>query len=95
MANSIIITEVVFRPSSEDLERTGLLGWVSCTVNGCMRFNGLSLRRTREGLVNISFPARRDEWGRQHFYFRPLDDATRRTIESQVFAAIGIKAKVP
>ncbi len=69
----------------------GFLGWVSCTLNESIRLNGLALRRTREGRLALSFPARKDAMGRKHFFLRPLDDATRRKIERQVFRALGLE----
>src|SRR5262245_23693969 len=65
-------------------------GWVSATMNGSLRFDGISVRRTADGRLALSFPARRDTTGKQHPYLRPLDDATRRDIEHQIFAALGL-----
>jgi hypothetical protein len=70
---------------------TGLLGWISCTLNGSLRLDGLGLRRTAAGDLVISFPARRDAAGRQHPYVRPVDEVCRRDIEYQILAALGLE----
>lgn len=70
---------------------TGLLGWVSLVLGDLLRLDGLTLRRTSNGLLTLSFPARRDASGRQHAIVRPIDDAVRREIEEAVFAALGIE----
>ena len=89
--NALRVTHVRFKAASSREARTGLLGWVSCTVNGSLRLDGLSLRRTADARLVLSFPARRDGAGRQHFYVRPSDDRARREIERQVFQALGLE----
>ena len=82
------ITSVRFTPTGVEDQCKGLLGFVTCTV-GDLVLDGITVRRTREGRLTLSFPARRDRSGRDHPYIRPLDDATRREIEAQVFRALG------
>jgi hypothetical protein len=74
---------------------TGLLGWVSCVLQDTLRLDGLALRRTADGRLALSFPARKDARGREHPYVRPLDDRARREIEAQVFRALGIGEVTP
>ena len=76
--------------SSQDFAR-GLLGWVSFNIDGNLRIDGVGVRRTLDNRLALSFPARRDGSGRQHPFVRPLDDATRREIEAQVFQSLGIE----
>ena len=87
----ISITNVIFLAARPDEVSTGLLGWVSLVVNDTLRLDGLALRRTLDGHLALSFPARRDASGRQHTCVRPLDDRARREIEAQVFAALGLQ----
>jgi hypothetical protein len=68
----------------------GLIGYVSCILNGTFHLDGLALRRTIDGRRALSFPSRRDGAGRQHFYIRPMDNIARMEIEAQVFKALGI-----
>jgi DNA-binding cell septation regulator SpoVG len=82
------ISEVVFTTATAALAQTGLLGFVSCCLNRALRLDGLTLRRTQDGKLTLSFPARRDARGRQHHFVRPIDDETRREIERQVIEAI-------
>lgn len=85
---NIRLTEIRFAASSDAERRTGLLGWVSATLNGALRLDGLALRRTADGRLTVSFPAKRDGSGRQHHYVRPIDDASRREIERQLVEAV-------
>lgn len=87
------ITNVRFTQASESLQRAGLLGWISCELNGGFQLQGLTLRRTRNGRHLVGFPARKDGSGRLHFYFKPISTAAQRKIEQQVFRALGIREK--
>ncbi len=87
----IRIGNVRFTASSPRENESGLVGWVSCSVNGGLHLDGLALRRTAEGRLTLTFPARRDGSGRQHFYVRPLDERTRREIEFAVFKSLSIE----
>jgi len=85
---SIKITNVRFTSADETNVAAGLLGWVSLSLNGTVRLDGIAVRRTRENELTLSFPYRRDSAGRQHHIVRPLDDATHREIERQIIAAL-------
>jgi DNA-binding cell septation regulator SpoVG len=83
------ITNVRFSAAAPELARGGLLGFISCVVNGSFCVDGIALRRTRDGRRALSFPSRRDRRGREHPILVPIDDETRRAIECQVFEALG------
>ena len=84
------VTDVQFKAASSEEAQTGLLGWVSCTVNRSLRLDGITLRRTHGGRHALSFPARRDASGRQYFFVRPLGDAARKDFEHQIFVTLGL-----
>ena len=85
----ISITNIQFTAADRNDLETGLLGWISCILDGRLQLDGISLRRTRDGRQTLSFPARRDGIGRQRYFYRPLDNHTREQIERQVFDALG------
>lgn len=88
--NAIAITNIHFAAASKPEVETGLLGYVTATFNGALRVDGVALRRTINGRLALSFPARRDSMGNQHPFIAPIDDAARRDIETQVFSALGL-----
>ena len=47
-------------------ERNLLLGVVTVFMDASVRIEGITLRRTLEGRLALSYPARRDRRGRQH-----------------------------
>ena len=93
MTTCIEVTSVGFTAAPAADEKRGLLGWITCVVNGVLMLDGITLRRTLAGKYTLSFPARRDASGREHPYVRPLGDDVRRDIESQMFQALGIQPK--
>lgn len=68
---------------SADDERQGLLGFLSVTY-GPWIFDGITLRRTADGRLAVSFPARSDRSGRKHALIRPIDSETRESIEREL-----------
>ena len=76
--------------SASDLEiESGLLGWLSFELDGSLRVQGCTLRRTQGGKLTVSYPARRDAVGRRHFILRPVCDRVRQHLEREIFRALG------
>jgi len=88
------IAGVRFTPAPEHDHQKGLLGYASFLVGNGLRVDGVCLRRTKGGRLALSFPSRRDRYGRTHPYLRPICDDARRSIEDQVFAALGLDGEV-
>jgi hypothetical protein len=74
--------------ASDSEVRSGLLGYLSIRY-GPLLLDGITLRRTAEGRLALSFPARTDRAGRRHSYIRPVDAAARAQIEAVVLAQVG------
>ena len=88
----IRVDKIELRTAGAEAAETGLLGWLSFRLNRALAINGVALRRTRGGRYALSFPAKHDAFGQQHFIVRPLDDSARETIELQIFRALGLVA---
>jgi DNA-binding cell septation regulator SpoVG len=88
------VSEVRSVWASAPLRATGLEAWVSFTLNGSLRVDGVTLRRTRQGARYLSFPSRWDGDGREHPYIHPLDAEDRADLERQVFAALTTTGEV-
>ncbi|MFH2000103.1 MAG: hypothetical protein ABIK28_10495 [Planctomycetota bacterium] len=92
-SSNIKITNVQYTTASIEEVKHGLNGWVSCTLNGQIQLDGITVRRTRCGKTALSFPAKMDSFGNKHYYLRPLDETARRIIESQIFSALKCMGK--
>ena len=89
--NTILrITDVLQTPGNDNDIRSGLLAFLCATINGRIRIDGMTLRRTANGRLMVSFPSRRDSAGRHHPIIEPLDQATRLDLEQQIFAFLGV-----
>ncbi len=93
MSDEYEIRDAAFTPATRGDETRGLLGFLSFRLGEGLRVDGVALRRTSDGRMTLSWPARRDRQGRDHAYIRPIDDVTRRTIEAEILAAIGIEPR--
>lgn len=85
MSDPLIKLRSWVRGSDSDM-RSGLLGFVS-VIYGDLILDGLTIRRTAEGRLTISYPERRDGRGRRHPLFRPIDDDARLRIEKAIIGA--------
>ena len=90
---AVHISSVHFVPAASHEKSSGLLGWVRCEY-GDLRLDSIAVRRTLDGRLALSFPARTDHSGRRHAYVRPLGDAVRKAIEAQVFRALELSGTV-
>ena len=90
MRNPLRVSGVRMIAASPDDVESGLLGWLEVELNDTLQLDGLTLRRTSDGRLTISYPARTDSRGRRHSYARPLDDHARRDIERQVLESLGL-----
>ena len=84
-SQDLVVTSVRFTPASDPVQRSGVLGWVTCAV-GTLVLDGITVRRTREGRLTLSFPRGRGKYPP----VRPLDDEARRAIEREILAAIDL-----
>ena len=90
MDEGVRVRDVRYQAAPASDAHRGLLGFVSFRIGVGLRVDGVTLRRSREGRLVLSFPARRDRRGAEHPYLRPINDSTREAIEGQVFAALGL-----
>ena len=81
------VSSMHFTPAKPKLAGTGLLGWVTCTLNGNIQLGGIALRRTLDGRVVLSFPERTC-FGIRHRYVRLLDEDARQELEEQILAEL-------
>lgn len=82
-----MIHDVKFTPASDRDAERGLLAFVSLEY-GQLALDGITMRRTAQGNLTLSWPERRDRQGRRHAILRPLDDKARLDIEAAVLAEL-------
>ena len=92
MADVDIRIRTWVRGTADDVRR-GLLGYLSI-LYGNLVVDGVTVRRTAEGRLALSFPERRDKHGSRHSVVRPIDDASRREIEAAIFGQATLASEV-
>ncbi|MCP3919760.1 MAG: hypothetical protein GY711_29855 [bacterium] len=89
---SLRITDVRFTPTATDAG-DGLVGFLSMLVNDGLVVDGVTLRRSAEGELYLSYPARTDRNGTRHPYVRPREESLRVAIERQVLDQLDLARK--
>ena len=89
--SDLVVSNVRFTPATQRDVEDGLLGYLCLALNEVLVLDGLALRRSADGSKYISYPSRTDRAGSRHPYVRPLGDDARRTIQDQVFEALGVR----
>ena len=84
----ITLNEFKFSAANRMEMKTGLLGWIAFTVNGTLRVDGVTLRKTAEGRLTLSFPAKTSRDGRKRPILWPISNTAREAIESLVFSQL-------
>jgi len=84
------VRDVTFTAATSTDRASGLLGWIALTLPCGLRLDGITLRRTRDGRLVLSFPERVDGQGRRHALVRPVNTDARRAIEAAIFDALGL-----
>lgn len=81
MGRSTRISSIRFTPAHTG---GGLIGWVSFRLEPGLIVDGVALRRSFDGDLVFSWPARKDGAGKLHHHVRPLDDESRQAVEGQL-----------
>jgi len=79
---------VRFTSPTPDEFASGLLAYISIEVNEALRLDGLTVRCTRAGRIEVQYPERTDGRGHRRPFARPTSTAVRREIERQLHAAL-------
>lgn len=88
------ISDVLYTQAAPADRETGLLGFVRFTLDGVLRLDGVTLRRSQEGFLYLAFPRRTTASG-QYPLMQPTSGEARRQIEQAVLEALGAEEAVP
>lgn len=66
----------------------GLIAWVSFIVDGCLRVDGVAVRRTLRGELILTWPSRKDSRGRLHPHVHPVSDILRIRLDAELMGHV-------
>lgn len=70
----------------------GLLAWASCWFSGAIKLDNIAIRRSRDGSLFLTYPARR-KGQESHQYFHPISVGAAQAIQDAVLAQLAVLAK--
>ena len=85
------ITDVKLRIVDDG--KDGLLAWASCVVNNSIFLNNIAVRRSRDGSLFLTYPAKRTSGGERYQVFNPISVQAANTIQNAVLARLAVLAK--
>jgi len=86
MKASFTVSEVKIRLIDEEID--GFLGWASCVLNGALYLNNISIRRSREAEIILSYPYMRNNRNQQYYYFNPITRDAKRVIDEAILGRL-------
>lgn len=75
--------------ATDDDAEHGLGGYLVVEY-GSLVLDGITVRRTADGRLALSFPARTDSHGHRHPLVRPVSSTAREAFERAVFKQLGV-----
>jgi DNA-binding cell septation regulator SpoVG len=66
----------------------GLLAWAACVIAGAIKLDNIAIRRSRDGSLFLTYPAKRDSSGDNHQYFHPISVEASRAIQDAILARL-------
>lgn len=87
------VAHVRFTRASAELERTGLMGWVRCHLNG-IEVDGIAIRRTAEGRIVPFLPERQDKSGKLHRVVWIPDADERDSVSRSILAVLRARREI-
>lgn len=87
----IPITDVKVRVVDNGTD--GLLAWASCVISGAVKLDNIAIRRSRDGSLYLTYPAKRTSGGDTHQYFHPISVEAAEAVQNAVLARLASLAK--
>jgi DNA-binding cell septation regulator SpoVG len=71
----------------------GLLAWASCIVAGAIKLDNLAIRRSRDGSLFLTYPAKRTTSGERYNYYHPISVEAASAVQDAVLARLAALAR--
>jgi len=71
----------------------GLVAWASCVVSGAIKLDNIAIRRSRDGGLFLTYPAKRTASGEKYHYYHPISIEAASAVQDAVLARLAALAK--
>ena len=71
----------------------GLIAWASCVIAGAVKLDHIAIRRSRDGSLFLTYPAKRTANGDRYNYFNPISVEAADAIEDAVLTRLAALAR--
>ena len=73
--------------------KDGLLAWASCVINSALHLNNIAIRRGSDGVLFLTYPAKRSAAGDRYSYFNPISSEAADAVRDAVLARLATLAR--
>ncbi|MBU8922287.1 MAG: SpoVG family protein [Bacteroidales bacterium] len=91
MNNSLDIGKVHVRLVENGTD--GLLAWATVVLENAIKLDNLAIRRSCDGSLYVTYPAKRSSSGKTHQYFHPINTQAAEAIQNAILARLASLAK--
>jgi DNA-binding cell septation regulator SpoVG len=88
---AIQITDIKLRLVEHGCD--GLLAWASCIVSGGIKLDNIAIRRSRDGSLFLTYPAKRTANGDRYHYHHPITVEAANAVQNAVIARLAALAR--
>ncbi len=71
----------------------GLVAWASCVIAGVVKLDNIAIRRSRDGSLFLTYPAKRTANGDRYHYHNPISVEAARAVQDAVLARLAALAR--
>lgn len=64
----------------------GLIAWASCVVGNTIKLDNIAIRRSRDGQLYTTYPAKLTSGGKKYNYYNPVNVTAAKAIQEAVLA---------
>jgi len=68
----------------------GLIAWASCIVCGTIKLDNIAIRRSRDGNMFLTYPAKLTPGGKKHHYFNPISSEAADVVRYALLRQVAI-----
>jgi len=71
----------------------GLIAWASCVVSGAIKLDNIAIRRSRDGSLFLTYPAKLTPGGKKYHYFNPISREAADAVRDALLRHVAVFAE--